>query len=213
MIAVGACCSYASSRTHAATGMPMPLVDRLTRLVAACLLMILVSACAGTNAEPGTAAYTPTVYRLAAGDKLSITVFGEESLSREYAITPQGDLAFPLLGDVPVADKTVGELQNTLRDKLAEGYVNDPRVTVEVLNYRPFYILGEVNKAGEFPYSDGLTVVQAVARAGGFTYRADRSKIFVTRLGQNREEVYELGEGKTVFVSPGDTIRVGERYF
>lgn len=190
----------------------MPRVDHFARVIAACLMMLFISACAGSNAEPGTAAYTPTVYRLAAGDKLSITVFGEESLSREYAITPQGDLAFPLLGDVPVADKTVGELQEVLRGKLAEGYVNDPRVTVEVLNYRPFYVLGEVSKAGEFPFSDGLTVVQAVARAGGFTYRADRSKVFITRMGQSREEVYDLEAGRTVYVAPGDTIRIGERY-
>ena len=190
----------------------MPRVDHFARVIAACLMMLFISACAGSNAEPGTAAYTPTVYRLAAGDKLSITVFGEESLSREYSITPQGDLAFPLLGDVPVADKTVGELQEVLRGKLAEGYVNDPRVTVEVLNYRPFYVLGEVSKAGEFPFSDGLTVVQAVARAGGFTYRADRSKVFITRRGQSREEVYNLEAGRTVYVAPGDTIRIGERY-
>lgn len=190
----------------------MPRVDHFARVIAACLMMLFISACAGSNAEPGIAAYTPTVYRLAAGDKLSITVFGEESLSREYAITPQGDLAFPLLGDVPVADKTVGELQEVLRGKLAEGYVNDPRVTVEVLNYRPFYVLGEVSKAGEFPFSDGLTVVQAVARAGGFTYRADRSKVFITRMGQSREEVYDLEAGRTVYVAPGDTIRIGERY-
>lgn len=190
----------------------MPRVDHFARVIAACLMMLFISACAGSNAEPGTAAYTPTVYRLAAGDKLSITVFGEESLSREYSITPQGDLAFPLLGDVPVADKTVGELQEVLRGKLAEGYVNDPRVTVEVLNYRPFYVLGEVSKAGEFPFSDGLTVVQAVARAGGFTYRADRSKVFITRMGQSREEVYDLEAGRTVYVAPGDTIRIGERY-
>lgn len=190
----------------------MPRVDHFARVIAACLMMLFISACAGSNAEPGTAAYTPTVYRLAAGDKLSITVFGEESLSREYSITPQGDLAFPLLGDVPVADKTVGELQEVLRGKLAEGYVNDPRVTVEVLNYRPFYVLGEVSKAGEFPFSDGLTVVQAVARAGGFTYRADRSKVFITRMGQSREEVYNLEAGRTVYVAPGDTIRIGERY-
>lgn len=191
----------------------MSIAKRIARIAAACFVFLLIPACAGTNAQPGTAAYQPTVYRLAAGDKLSITVFGEESLSREYAITPQGDLAFPLLGDIPVAEKTVGDLQEVLRGKLSEGYVNDPRVTVEVLNYRPFYILGEVNQAGEFPFSDGLTVVQAVARAGGFTYRADRTKIFVTRVGQAREEVYDINDGRSVYVSPGDTIRIGERYF
>lgn len=191
----------------------MPIIHFYRRALAAALLLILTSACAGTSAPPGTAAYQPTVYRLAAGDKLSITVFGEESLSREFSVTPQGDLAFPLLGDLAVSNMTVSELQEMLRVRLAEGYVNDPRVTVEVLNYRPFYILGEVTKAGEYPFSDGLTAIQAVARAGGYTYRADQGTIYITRAGQMSEERYDLRAGRPVFVSPGDTIRVGERYF
>lgn len=187
--------------------------QRFLRIAAVAVVATLVPACAGTNALPGTAAYQPTVYRLSAGDRLSITVFGEESLSREYAITPQGDLAFPLLGDIPVAQMTVSDLQTTLRERLGEGYVNDPRVTVEVLNYRPFYILGEVGKAGEFPFSDGLTVTQAVALAGGFTYRAERQRVYILRKGQTQEEVYDVSDGRPVYVAPGDTIRVGERYF
>lgn len=191
----------------------MSAANRLLSLVAVCIACAILPSCAGGTARPGTASYEAPVYRLAAGDKLSITVFGEESLTREYVITPQGDLSFPLLGDVPVVQKTVSELQDVLRGKLSEGYVNDPRVTVEVLNYRPFYILGEVNQAGEFPFSDGLTAVQAVARAGGFTYRADRTKIYIARAGQGREEVYDLKSGRPVYVAPGDTIRIGERYF
>lgn len=191
----------------------MFFTERFMQFVAMAFVVTLVPSCAGTNALPGTAAYQPTVYRLDAGDRISITVFGEESLSREYAITPQGDLAFPLLGDIPVAEMTVSDLQTTLRERLGEGYVNDPRVTVEVLNYRPFYILGEVGKAGEFPFSDGLTVMQAVALAGGFTYRAERKRIFILRDGQTKEEVYDISDGRAVYVAPGDTIRVGERYF
>jgi polysaccharide export outer membrane protein len=191
----------------------MPSIHFCRRALAVAFLLVLTSACAGTTAPPGTAAYQPTVYRLAAGDKLSITVFGEESLSREFSVTPQGDLAFPLLGDIPVSNMTVSELQEMLRTRLADGYVNDPRVTVEVLNYRPFYILGEVNKAGEYPFSDGLTAIQAVARAGGYSYRADQSTIYIIRSGQQSEERYDLRDGRPVYVSPGDTIRVGERYF
>lgn len=191
----------------------MPSIHLCRRALAVAFLLVLTSACAGTTAPPGTAAYQPTVYRLAAGDKLSITVFGEESLSREFSVTPQGDLAFPLLGDIPVSNMTVSELQEMLRTRLADGYVNDPRVTVEVLNYRPFYILGEVAKAGEYPFSDGLTAIQAVARAGGYSYRADQSTIYITRAGMQGEERYDLRAGRPVYVSPGDTIRVGERYF
>ncbi len=124
-----------------------------------------------------------------------------------------GDLAFPLLGDIPVANQTVGDLQQLLRDRLSEGYLNDPRVTVEVLNYRPFYILGEVNNAGEYPFKNGLTVVQAVAQAGGFTYRADKDTVYILRPGQTAEESYDIDSGRPVYVAPGDTIRVGERYF
>lgn len=185
----------------------------LQRMIAGALLYLTIAACATTNALPGTAAYEPTVYRLAAGDRLSITVFGEEGLSREYAVTPQGDLAFPLLGDIPVASMTVGDLQTMLRERLSDGYLNDPRVTVEVINYRPFYILGEVNNAGEFPFGDGLTVVQAVAQAGGFSYRADRKTVFIVRSGQTAEESYDIKGGRPVYVAPGDTIRIGERYF
>ena len=191
----------------------MPSFQNGLRALVAAVVSTLVSACASTNAPPGTAAYQPTVYRLAAGDRLSITVFGEESLSREYSVTSQGDLGFPLLGDIPVVGQTVGDLQQLLRTRLAEGYLNDPRVTVEVLNYRPFYILGEVNNAGEFAYKDGLTVVQAVAQAGGFTYRANKDTVYIVRPGQAGEESYDIDSGRPVYVSPGDTIRVGERYF
>ncbi len=100
-----------------------------------------------------------------------------------------------------------------LRTGLGEGYLNDPRVTVEVLNYRPFFILGEVSNAGEYPFRDGLTVLQAVAQAGGFSYRADRQTIFLLREGQTEEEQYDIENGRPVYVSPGDTIRIGERYF
>lgn len=176
-------------------------------------LSVLTAACAGTNAMPGQAAYQPTVYRLAADDKLKITVFGEEALSREYVISSQGDLSFPLLGDIPAAGLTVSELQASVAHGLSKGYLNDPRVSVEVLNYRPFYILGEVVRAGEFPYSNGLTVPQAVALAGGYTYRADERRVYIRRAGQPTEEVYDLRSGRPVYVAPGDTIRVGERYF
>lgn len=176
-------------------------------------MALALSACAGTIPPTGTAAYQATEYKLAAGDKIRITVFGEEALSKEYTVSSAGDLSFPLIGDVVVAGKSVAELQNQLISSLSEGYLNDPRINAEVLNYRPFYILGEVGKAGEFPFSDDLTVYQAVALAGGFSYRADQSRVFIRRAGTPGEETYDLRAGKPVFIAPGDTIRVGERYF
>lgn len=190
----------------------MRIPKAVSRFSAVCLILTL-SACAGVIPPAGTAAYQATEYELAAGDELRITVFGEEALSKEYTVSSAGDLSFPLIGDVPVAGKTVAELQNQLITSLSQGYLNDPRVNAEVLNYRPFYILGEVGKAGEFPFRDDLTVFQAVALAGGFSYRADQSRVFIRRAGTSREETYDLRAGKPVFVAPGDTIRVGERYF
>jgi len=185
------------------------LPGRVLAIAIACLL----AACASGNAAPGTVSYTAPEYRLAAGDELRITVFGEEALSKDYTISSTGALAFPLIGDIDASGKTISELRQALTATLGNGYINDPRVNIEVLNYRPYYILGEVTRPGQFPYSNGLTVVQAVALAGGYTYRADESHVFIMRDGAQKEESYELREGRKVYVSPGDTIRVGERYF
>ncbi|AKH42788.1 polysaccharide export outer membrane protein [Altererythrobacter atlanticus] len=185
------------------------LPGRIMALALACLL----AACTSNSAPPGDVSYAAPEYRLAAGDELRITVFGEEALSKEYAISSTGVLSFPLIGEVAASGQTVTELTRALTDQLGNGYINDPRINIEVLNYRPYYILGEVSRPGQFPYANGLTVVQAVALAGGYTYRADKGKIFITRDGASQEEAYELDEGRKVYVSPGDTIRVGERYF
>ena len=176
-------------------------------------LAVLLSACAAGVPPLANDSYEAPVYRLAAGDKLRIVVFGEEALSKEYTVTSAGDLSFPLLGDIQAAGLTPAELQSAVASGLGQGYLNNPRVNIEVLNFRPFYILGEVSKAGEYPYSTDLTVFQAVALAGGFTYRADQRRVFIRRAGSDQERTYELSQGKAVYVRPGDTIRVGERYF
>ncbi|HEY3797696.1 MAG TPA: polysaccharide biosynthesis/export family protein [Caulobacteraceae bacterium] len=151
-------------------------------------------------------------YRLGAGDKVRIIVFGEESLSGEFLVPGgTGEIAFPLVGDVQAAGLTVTELQGELEAKLRDGYLKQPAVSIEVLNYRPFYIMGEVGKSGEYPYTNGLTVLNAVATAGGFTYRADKSKVFIRRAGETKEESSKLTT--TTPVEPGDTIRIAERYF
>ena len=187
--------------------------SRFQGAIAAALFTLLLGACADSAPPPGTSAYQPTEYRLAAGDELRITVFGEAALSKTYVVSSAGDIAFPLIGDVPVVDLTVTQLQDKLVGSLSEGYLNDPRITAEVLNYRPFFVLGEVRRPGRYPFSDDLTVYQAAALAGGFSYRADRSRVFIQRADTGIEESYDLKEGKPVFVSPGDTIRFGERFF
>jgi polysaccharide export outer membrane protein len=150
-------------------------------------------------------------YPLAAGDRVRITVFNEPTLTGEYNVTPQGAIAFPLIGTVLVTGRTTEQLSNDIRGRLTPRYFNDPRVSTELLTYRPFYILGEVNKSGEYPFSNGLTVQQAVATAGGFTARANRSKVFLRRR-DTEERTVDL-DGPAVQVLPGDTIRIGERYF
>ncbi len=187
-------------------------MPNLLRLIAVCASLLVV-ACASNIPPVATDGYAPPVYRLASGDRLNITVFGEEALSREYVITSAGDLSFPLLGDLPAAGRTPAEVRSAITSGLSSGYLNDPRVNVEVLNFRPIYILGEVSKPGEYPYSTDLTIEQAVALSGGYTYRADKRRVFIRRVGTGEQRTYELSADAPVYVSPGDTIRVGERYF
>jgi len=188
-------------------------MSRLIGLLLVCIFAL--GACmTGPIADGGpmVAADDPaSAYRLGANDKVRVIVFNEENLSGEFLISGSGMVSYPLIGDVKAAGLTVPEFQQALQTRLAAGYLRDPRVSVEVMNYRPFYILGEVNKPGEYPYSTGLTVLNAVARAEGFTYRADSRRVWVRRAGDNRER--ELALTSTTVVMPGDTIRIGERFF
>ena len=150
-------------------------------------------------------------YHLSAGDRVRVGVFGEPALSGEFDVSVAGTLALPLVGDVKAVGLTPSELQKAITVVYADGYLRSPRVSTEVLRYRPFYILGEVNKPGEYPYSSGLTVMNAVATANGFTYRADTHHVFVRHPGAATEQRMDLGSSTAV--APGDTIRIKERYF
>lgn len=152
-----------------------------------------------------------TEYRLGTGDKLRVIVFNEAELSGEFVVDGTGMVSLPLIGEVMASGLTVREFQRSVELALSDGYLNEPRVSAEVLNYRPFYILGEVNQPGTYPYSDGLTVLNAVATAQGFTYRANQKVVFIRRSGEAREQRYELKS--TTLVTPGDTVRIAERLF
>lgn len=154
---------------------------------------------------------TQNGYRLGAGDRLHITVFGEETLTGDYEVTATGAVAFPLVGEVQALGLTPEELSSAIGQRLQQGYLRNPRVTTAMLSYRPFFILGEVNNPGSYPYSANLNVMSAVATAGGYTYRANRRRVFIQRMGENEERPYEINSG--VSVQPGDTIRIGERFF
>ncbi|MFA4939016.1 polysaccharide biosynthesis/export family protein [Brevundimonas sp.] len=154
---------------------------------------------------------TVSDYRLASADKVRIDVFGEDALGGEFVIEANGRITLPLIGEIPAAGLTVAQLQDAVAHALRQGYLNQPRVTAQVLTYRPIYILGEVNRPGEYPYVPDLTVLNAVATAQGFTYRANTRRIFVRRAGSQTEEPQPLTADTRV--SPGDTLRIGERYF
>lgn len=188
---------------------------RVAAMAFAGAVALMLGGCAGAGAPPISSADVAVgleSYRLGAGDRVRVTVFNEPSLTGEYNITPGGALAFPLIGMVNAGGRTIDTVQQELTAKLAEGYVNDPRVSLEVLTYRPFYILGEVNRPGEYSYASGMTVEQAIARAGGFTYRANEKTVFLRRQKGTGESAVPLRSAQ-VAVLPGDTIRVGERYF
>ncbi|MGA0545823.1 polysaccharide biosynthesis/export family protein [Brevundimonas sp. VNH65] len=180
-------------------------------------LALLASAACATAPEPSPIAQMADpvrqapIYRLGAADKLRITVFGEEALSGEFLVNGSGQVSMPLIGEIQATGLSLPEFQDRVSRALAEGYINEPRVSVEVLNYRPFYILGEVKKPGEYPYTSALTVVNAVATAEGFTYRADTRRVFIKRADSNAEQPYPLTTA--IQVAPGDTIRIGERFF
>lgn len=171
--------------------------------------------CAACSASPGNnvAAVEDLTrpYCLGPGDRIRLITYGEDSLTGEFTLSGAGTVALPLIGEVKAAGTTTSELQNKIALALRDGYLRDPKVSVEVLTYRPFYILGEVGKPGEYPYSDGLTVLNAVAKANGFTYRADTATVFIKRAADVRERQLDLSAQTPV--EPGDTIRIAERYF
>ena len=116
-------------------------------------------------------------YKLGSGDKIRVTVFGHEDLSGEFEVDGSGNVSLPLIRNIKAEGSTPRELEQVVADRLSPDYLVNPRVSVEVLNYRPFYIYGEVTKPGSFPYVNGMTVINAVAMAGGFTYRARTSRV------------------------------------
>lgn len=179
------------------------------------LAAMAVTACQSTPAAapvatPVTSAQ-PSEYTLSSGDAVRITVFGQEDLSGQFDVDGSGTFSMPLIGTIVAEGLTVPELEQTIAASLSDGYLVNPRVSAEVANYRPFYVLGEVRTPGEYPYSNGLTVLEAVASAGGFTYRARKNTIYVRSTDATAEEARPLTA--TTRVNPGDTLRVGERIF
>jgi polysaccharide export outer membrane protein len=167
----------------------------------------LVAYAAGTPAP----VIHDAAYRLDAGDKLRVVVFGQEGLTNTYAIDAGGSITMPLIGQVVARGRTPTSLAAEISAKLRQGYIREPSVAVEIEAYRPFFILGEVAAPGQYPYVPNMTVESAVAIAGGFAPRARRDVVTLTHTdasGPSRA-VVPLGTS----LGPGDTVLVGERWF
>jgi polysaccharide export outer membrane protein len=151
------------------------------------------------------------VYTLGAGDRLRVIVFGQDNLSNTYQVDGLGHIAMPLIGQVQAMGRTTKDLERAIEAKLRQGFLREPRVSVEVETYRPFFILGEVTQSGQYPFVNGMTVKTAVAIAGGFGPRANRWTAEITR--QFNGEVMSVSVPLDQPVRPGDTITVKERFF
>ena len=168
---------------------------------------------------PGPVAYAAapmpvaheTAYRLDAGDKLRVVIYGQEGLTNTYAIDAGGSITMPLIGSVPARGRTPAGLASEITAKLRNGYIRDPSVAVEIESYRPFFILGEVAAPGQYPYVPNMSAESAVAIAGGFSPRAKRDRVTLTHTDDSgpMRVVVPLGTA----LSPGDTVLVGERWF
>ncbi len=169
-----------------------------------------LSLCAGASAA--NEAYGGGAdYRLGVGDKIRVIVYDEADLGGDFQIDATGFVRLPLVGQVQASGLTGHDLEANITAALAGGYLNDPRVSVEVTTYRPFYIVGEVLKPGEYPYANGLTASSAVALAGGFTPKAVQSVIYVRHQGENVER--RLAANESTIIRPGDVVRVDSTAF
>ncbi len=184
------------------------------RILATLMLAGLAASLAGCTdraplVEPATVGSGP--YLLGSGDRLRIVVYDQPSLTNIYEVDQEGQVSFPLIGDVAASDSTVDELANRIRGQLATHYLREPNVTVEVATYRPFFVLGEVGNPGQYPYVPGITAETAVAVAGGFTDRANKRVVRVSRTVKGK--LYESRIRVIEPIRPGDTIYVPESLF
>jgi polysaccharide export outer membrane protein len=164
-----------------------------------------------STAPDGVTAKTADDYVLGVGDKVRITVYGDSSLTSDYPVNANGKISMSLIGEVQAAGLTAGGLHADITRRLANGYLNNPQVAIDVLTFRPYYIMGEVSKPGEYPATAGMTVMNAVATAEGFTYRANQKFAYIKHAGETTEEKVRLTPD--LLIRPGDTVRISQRFF
>jgi polysaccharide export outer membrane protein len=171
-----------------------------------------LSGCAYRDGPPLDVVQEPQgPYTLAAGDRLRIIVFGQDNLSNSYAVDGGGRISMPLIGIVQAGGQTTAQLERTIEARLRNGFLREPKVSVEVEQYRPFFILGEVTNPGQYPYVANMTIETAVAIAGGFAPRANKSKVELTRNAPGQQMKGDVPLGYPL--RPGDTVVIKERWF
>jgi polysaccharide export outer membrane protein len=176
------------------------------------LTCLVLSSCAPGSGLPSLPTTQAGPYRLGVGEEVRIITFGEERLTGQFKVNDRGEIAIPLLGTIPASGLTTTELEKSISKELVTKKVLlDPSVSVEVLNYRPVFILGEVSKPGQYPYQPGMTVLTAVAIAGGFTYRAETD--YASILRNTGSHPVEGRAPRGTEIRPGDVIDIYERYF
>ena len=172
----------------------------------------LAGACAGPQYQADLLrAQVNAPYLLASGDRLRVIVFGQDNLSNSYSVDGAGNVSLPLIGLVKASGLTTAELERTVETRLRNGFLREPRVSIEVEAFRPFFVLGEVTTAGQYPFINGMTVQNAVAVAGGYSPRGYHGDVDITRLVNGRPITFTAPQ--TFPVRPGDTIAVRERFF
>ena len=184
------------------------------KLIYASALMAMTLLLAGCNQAqpPVNVAVTQSIpYTLDNGDRLRIEVFGQRNLSNTYAVDGNGTISMPLIGPISVRGLTPAQTEIKLERKLGQSYLRNPNVTVEIQRHRPFFVLGEVTRSGQYAFVSGMTAQTAVAIAGGFTPRASRERVRVTRRWNKK--IVQFDAPFSYQVLPGDTIYVQERYF
>lgn len=175
-------------------------------------LAVGLAGCAGYNAPPNAFhSMLQAPYTLDSGDVINVTVFEQADLTRNYSVDKAGYIAFPLVGSVPARGRTLKQLEGTLAAKLREGFLRDPDVSAEVATYRPFYIMGQVGRAGQYRYVPGMTVQNAIASAGGFNSRAAQVNVDITRAINGKVITGRVPISDPIL--PGDTIYIRERLF
>lgn len=192
-------------------------VFRTAMKIVAVLLLPCLAACqtvptgAAVSASDFNAKYPPLAALLAPGDKIRLSLYGDDALTGDYEVAMDGTISLPLIGAVKAEGLDINDFRTSVEAKLSEGFYTKPRISAQVLNLQPVYVLGEVNKAGAFPFAPDMTLSKAAALAGGYSYRARLDVVAIRRARGDAEVIVKADQ--SLQLAPGDTVRVLERYF